>query len=83
MVKIASNIDVANKAVAGVKSVILNKGQQVTLRKSTVLSMKTGTEVNNQLLSDLSQLVECVSTQSEKFPKIAELIALQDSQIKF
>ncbi len=36
MVKIASNIDVANKAVAGVKSVILNKGQQVTLRKSTV-----------------------------------------------
>ncbi|WP_258379295.1 hypothetical protein [Enterococcus plantarum] len=45
--------------------------------------MKKGTEVTNQLLSDLSQLVDCVKEQSQKFPKIAEIMAIEDSKIKF
>ncbi|MBC1449286.1 hypothetical protein HB804_07270 [Listeria welshimeri] len=83
MSEIASNTSVATTAVANVKSVTIDKGKQVVLSESTIASMKTGMEVNNQLLSDLAQLVECTITQSEKFPKIAELIALQDSQIEF
>ncbi|MFD1901459.1 hypothetical protein [Enterococcus termitis] len=83
MGNIASSTGLATAAISGVKSVTINKGQQVSLGQSTIASMKTGMEVNNQLLSDLAQLVECITTQSEKFPKIAELIALRDSQIKF
>ncbi|AIS60131.1 MULTISPECIES: hypothetical protein [Listeria] len=83
MSNIASSTSSATSAVAGVKSVTINKGQQVSLEQSTITSMKTGMEVNNQLLTDLAQLIDCVTTQSEKFPKIAELIALQDSQITF
>lgn len=83
MSKIASNTGSATVAVAGIKSITINKGQQVSLGQSTIPSMKTGAEVNNQLLLDLSQLVDCVTVQSEKFPKIAELFALRDSQVKF
>ncbi|MBF2622319.1 hypothetical protein [Listeria welshimeri] len=83
MSEIASSNSAATTAVANVKSVTIEKGKQVVLSESTIASMKTGMEVNNQLLSDLAQLVECTITQSEKFPKIAELIALQDSQIEF
>lgn len=45
--------------------------------------MKQGTEVNNHLLSDLAQLIDCVKEQSQKFPKIAELMAIEDSKINF
>ena len=83
MSKIASSTSLATDAVSGVKSVTITKGQQIALGQSTIASMKTGMEVNNQLLSDLAQLVECITTQSEKFPQIAERIEIQDSQIKF
>lgn len=83
MSKIASNTGSATSAISGVKSVSVNKGKQVVLGKSNISSMKTGTTVNNQLLSDLSQLVTCVKEQSEKFPQLAEVIALRDSQTKF
>ncbi|MEN2665746.1 hypothetical protein [Listeria aquatica] len=83
MGKIASNTSSAHAAVSDVKSVSVDKGEQVTLGKSNLSSMKTGTKVNNQLLPYLVDLVECVQAQSEKFPKIAEMMALQDSQIKF
>ena len=45
--------------------------------------MTQGTEVNNQLLVDLSQLIDCVKEQSSNFPKIAEVMANEDSKIKF
>ncbi len=83
MGKIASNTNSAQAAVSGVKSVSVDKGEQVSLEKSNLSSMKTGKKVNNQLLPDLVDLVECVQMQSEKFPQIAEMMALQDSQIKF
>ncbi|MFD2305326.1 hypothetical protein [Enterococcus termitis] len=83
MGKIASSTSSAGAAIVGITSIAVQKGQQVSLGKSTISSMKTGIEINNQLLTDFSELVECVKKQSEKFPKIAELIALRDSQIKF
>lgn len=83
MGNIASDIGVATGAVSGINDVSVNKGTQVSLGKSNVSSMKQGSEVNNQLLSDLSQLIDCVKEQSQKFPKIAEIMAIEDSKIKF
>ncbi|MBC1549922.1 hypothetical protein HCJ28_08175 [Listeria sp. FSL L7-1434] len=83
MEKIASNISSTFAAVSGVKSVSVGKGEEVSIEKSNVSSMKSGEEVNNQLLPNLVDLVECVQAQSEKFPKIAEMMALKDNQIKF
>ncbi|MFK4568333.1 hypothetical protein [Enterococcus sp. UD-01] len=83
MEKIASSISAANSAVVGVNAVVISKGQQVTLEKSTIASIEIGVEVNNQLLSDLSQFIHCVQEQSNKFPEIAELMAFKDSQFQF
>lgn len=83
MVKIASNTETANVAVAGVAAVTIQKGEQISLNDCSIMSMKTGMQLNNQLLSDLSQLINCVQKQSEKFPEIAKVMAIEDSQIKF
>ena len=79
---ILSNDAVATEAISGIKAVSVNKGEQVSLGQSTVASMKKGAEVTNQLVSDLSQLVECVQEQSHEFPKIAEMFTIIDSKIK-
>lgn len=83
MLNIASNLDAAKSATSNLDSVLVNKGQQVSLGKSNIASMKTGMTVNNQLMTNLDQLVSCVQQQSQKFPKLAELIAIRDSQVKF
>ncbi|MBP2097993.1 hypothetical protein [Enterococcus rivorum] len=83
MGKIASDISAASGAVAGIESVAVSKGKQVSFGKSTISSMKQGKEVNNQLLTNLSELVECVKKQSQKFPEIAEIMAIEDSKMKF
>ncbi|PZL77178.1 hypothetical protein [Enterococcus plantarum] len=83
MVNIASDVGAATRATTGINAVSVNKGTHVSLGKSNISSMKKGTEVTNQLLSDLSQLVDCVKEQSQKFPKIAEIMAIEDSKIKF
>ncbi|MEI5993271.1 hypothetical protein [Candidatus Enterococcus mansonii] len=83
MAKIASDIGSASGAVSGINAVSVNKGSQVSLGKSNISSMKKGAEVTNQLLSDLSQLIDCVKEQGQKFPKIAKIMAIEDSKIKF
>ncbi|MBF2630440.1 hypothetical protein VL763_12810 [Listeria seeligeri] len=83
MVNIASNSSLAQTAVSDVTAVSVDKGEQVFLDKSNLSSMKSGKKVNNQLLTDLVDLVNCVQEQSEKFPQIAKMMDLQDSQIKF
>ncbi|HAB8808739.1 TPA_asm: hypothetical protein GYS95_00670 [Listeria monocytogenes] len=83
MVKVASSTSAAKAAVSGVISVSVNRGEQVSLEKSNISSMESGKKINNQLLKDLVDLVECVQIQSRKFPKIAEMMDLQDKQIKF
>lgn len=83
MTNIASDTGAANNAITNVKSVSVNKGQQASLGKSNLSSMKKGAEVTNQLLTDLSQLIDCVKEQSQKFPKIAEIMAIEDANVKF
>lgn len=83
IVKVASSTSAAQSAVSGIKSVSVNRGEQVSLEKSNILSMESGAKINNQLLKNLVNLVDCVQTQSQKFPKIAEMLELQDNQIKF
>lgn len=77
MVNIASNSSLAQTAVS------VDKGEQVSLDKSNLSSMKSGKKLNNQLLTDLVDLINCVQEQSEKSPQIAKMMDLQDSQIKF
>ncbi|EOV8883786.1 hypothetical protein [Listeria innocua] len=83
IVKVASSTSAAQSAVSGVKSVSVNRSEQVSLEKSNILSMESGEKINNQLLKNLVNLVDCVQTQSQKFPKIAKLMELQDNQIKY
>ncbi|EIS8276700.1 hypothetical protein L0388_000451 [Listeria monocytogenes] len=83
MMKVASSTSAAQSAVSGVKSVSVNRGEQVSLEKSNISSMESGKKINNQLLKDLVELVDCVQNQSQKFPKIAEMMSIQDKQIKF
>ncbi|EAC7843822.1 hypothetical protein FZ063_10850 [Listeria monocytogenes] len=83
MMKVASSTSAAQSAVSGVKSVSVNRGEQVSLEKSNISSMESGEKINNQLLKDLVDLVDCVQNQSQKFPKIAEMMSIQDKQIKF
>jgi len=83
MVNIASDMGAANNAVTGVQSVSVNKGQQVSLGKSNITSMTNGAQVTNLLLTDFAKLIDCVKEQSQKFPKIAEVMAIEDSKVKF
>ncbi|MBE9389907.1 hypothetical protein [Vagococcus salmoninarum] len=83
MENVASNTSSASSAITGVTNTSVSRGQQVTLGKSNIASMKTGMSVNNQVMTNLAEMVNCVQGQSQKFPKIAELIAIRDSQVTF
>ncbi|BDH66524.1 hypothetical protein HAX44_13260 [Enterococcus faecalis] len=83
MGKVVSNSEAAGAAITGVTSVSINKGQQTSLGESTVSGLKTGVEISNQLLTNLEQLITCVKAQSEKFPKLAEVIGARDMSTKF
>lgn len=83
MTKIASDVSAATASTSGITSITATKGQQVSLGKSNVSSMTKGAEVTNQLLTDISKLIDCVKEQSQKFPKIAEIMAIEDSKVKF
>lgn len=83
MSKIASNTDAAVTAVVDIKSISITEGESVNLAKSNVSSMTIGTEVSNTLLLNISELIDCVQKQSEKFPQIAELMQSEDNQITF
>ncbi|EKF1958617.1 hypothetical protein OYM88_001073 [Listeria monocytogenes] len=53
MEKIASNTSSTFAAISGMKSVSVDKGEEVSIEKSNVSGMKSGEEVNNQLLPSL------------------------------
>lgn len=84
MVKIASNQGAAQKAIAGIKNVSVNKNQTCHLGESNISSMKKGgVKVSNQLLNQLAKVVNGVNAQANKFPKLAATIAARDSQTTF
>lgn len=82
MPKIASQESTATAAVTGIKNVSVSS-KTSSLSKSTISSMKTGVEVSNNLLTDISNLVTCVNEQANKFPQLAQAIAVRDSQTRF
>ncbi|BDR59420.1 TIGR04197 family type VII secretion effector [Xylocopilactobacillus apicola] len=83
MDKIASNETKASSAITGLTNVQVNHSKQVSLGRSNITGMKTGTEVNNQILKDISKLVQCVKTQGGKFKQIAAEFNKVDNKIKF
>lgn len=82
MSNIASNVDAVNTAVSSLHSVHAGNGMQVSLSQSKISGMTAGAEVSNQLLPNISNLVDCVKAQSDKFKGIAEFFAHIDSQVK-
>ena len=83
MEKIASNEAVAQSAVSGIKNISVINSQSCFLNSSNISSMKDGVEVCNRLLVDLSDLVDCVKKQADKFPEIAAAISIRDRQVIF
>ena len=83
MVKIASNQGAAQAAASGINKVSVSSGYQCTLEKINLSGMKKGAQVSNQMLTNLSKLVDCINIQANKFPKLAAAIASRDSQTKF
>lgn len=83
MPKIASQESTATATVTGIKNVSVSSSKTSSLSKSTISSMKTGVEVSNNLLTDISNLVTCVNEQANKFPQLAQAIAVRDSQTRF
>ncbi|AZP93881.1 hypothetical protein B834_1768 [Enterococcus mundtii 1A] len=83
MPKIASQESTATAVVSGIKNVSVSSSKPSSLSKSTISSMKTGVEVSNKLLNDISILVTCVNEQANKFPQLAQAIAVRDSQTRF
>ena len=79
--KIASSTTAAQHAVSKLtgKNVDLSS-PAITFSGSTVTSMTDGLLVANQLVSDVGKLAECVWSQAEKFPQIAETLTYKDSQ---
>ena len=42
--------------------------------------MLNGKQLANELMNDVSKITSCVLTQANKFPELAQRIALRDSQ---
>ncbi|UQS83056.1 TIGR04197 family type VII secretion effector [Bombilactobacillus thymidiniphilus] len=80
---IASNQATAGAAVTKLSGVsVVNEGK-IDVPTSTIESIVDGTQVNNEMISTLSDLVEYVQIQGNKFPQIDKLLAEVDNSIKF
>ncbi len=55
MSKITSQESTATAAISGIKNVSVSSSKTSSLSKSTISSMKTGVEVSNNLLTDISK----------------------------
>ncbi|MGL4696701.1 hypothetical protein [Enterococcus larvae] len=78
---IVSSTGAAQQAVSKLTGKDLSgNGQVVSFSGSDVASMTDGLIVANQLISDVSNLAECVWSQASKFPQIAETLANKDNQ---
>ena len=79
--KIASSTAAAQNAVTKLtgKNVDLSK-KAISFSGSTVSSMTDGLTITNQIVGEVSSLAECVWSQAEKFPQIAEMMEYQDRQ---
>lgn len=79
--KITSNISAAQQAVSKLTGITKElKTPSVSFSGSTVSSMTKGKKVNAQVLTDLTNLANCIWKQAEKFPQLAEKIEQRDQQ---
>ena len=79
--KIQSNTVDAQGAIAaltGLKDMSCFK--TVDFGDSNVQAMLNGKQLANELMNDVSKITSCVLTQANKFPELAQRIALRDSQ---
>ncbi|WP_321388800.1 hypothetical protein [uncultured Enterococcus sp.] len=54
--------------------------QEISFSGSDVPSMTDGLTVANQLVGEVSSLAECVRSQAQKFPQIAEIMHMKDRE---
>lgn len=54
--------------------------QEITFSGSDVPSMTDGLTVANQVLGEVKSLADCVRSQAQKFPQIAETMDLKDRE---
>ncbi|EHS2295106.1 hypothetical protein [Enterococcus sp. DIV0774] len=79
--KIVSSTSSAQSAVSKLTGINERlEAPKVTFSGSTVSGMTKGKQVNAQVLTNLTDLANCVWKQAEKFPQIAEKIAYRDQQ---
>lgn len=79
--KIVSSMSSAQRAVSKLTGITENlQASKVTFSGSDVAGMTKGKQVNAQVLTQLTDLANCVWQQAEKFPQIAEKIAYRDQQ---
>lgn len=80
MVKISSNSVVAEGAIrelTGIDSSNMSN-ETINITYSTVSSMVSGNALNSKLMNELSNLVQVVLVQANKFPEIAHRFEEQD-----
>ena len=79
--KIQSNTVDAQGAIAaltGLKDI--SSFKTVDFGDSNVQAMLNGKQLANELMNDVSKITSCVLTKANKFPELAQRIALRDSQ---
>ncbi|MGX7049152.1 hypothetical protein [Pseudolactococcus piscium] len=79
--KIRSNTVEAQDAIAtltGLKD--MSSFKTVDFGESNVQSMLNGKQIANELMNDVAKITSCVLRQANKFPELAQRIALRDSQ---
>lgn len=79
--KIASSVDAAHSAVAGVARIAVeSRGRQVSIRASKSSSMRNSASISNGLLGDVSQLVAKAKRKAAQVDALAASIEVRDRQ---
>jgi len=76
---IKSNISDAQEAVAGFEESNATS-KQVTLNESNINGMTVAVAITNGLVENVLALDETINEQAHKFPALAHVIELRDSQ---
>lgn len=82
MAKISSDKIAANDAISKIVDVSHQSltNQNVSLGFSNVSSMKKAVEISNQIIGDMSKLVDCTYKQADKIQALADIIEQRDNQ---
>lgn len=75
-----SDINAAQDAVSQFWQVDTSnfKEPNISLGESNLNSIKTGSDISKQMLTDLLDLATCIKNQADKFTDLAEIIQARD-----